>query len=432
LAVEVLPSTNTIKTGGLKMIDIEKANAYTVEQMMEARPVVTRVAKALDIIPGMHENLLLHAGPPITWERMAGPMKGAMVGALIFEGKAKGWDDAAEMLSSGKIVFEPCHDHASTGPMAGVISPSMLCYEVENKTHGNKCYGNLNEGRGKVLRMGAYSPDVISKLCWMNDVLGPTVGKALEAMGGIDLRTMLAKALHMGDDGHNRLDAASLLYTTALAPWIVKVAKDSETASEVITFLGANALSILNPVMSGCKTMADAGANVEGSTIVSVMARNGTDFGIRVSGLGDRWFTGPAGIVKALYFPGFTEKDANPDIGDSVITETAGIGGFAMAGAPAIVQFISGTPKDAINTTLDMYEITYAEHKYFTIPALDFRGTPTGVDIRKVIEKNILPRVNTGVAHKDPGIGQVGAGVVTPPMNIFEDALVAFAEKYGY
>lgn len=414
------------------MVDIDKANAYAVEQMMEARPVVTGVAKALDVIPGMHENLLLHAGPPVTWERMAGPMKGAMVGALMFEGKAQGWDDAESMLKTGKIQFAPCHHHASVGPMAGVISPSMLVYVVENKTRGNKAYSGLNEGRGKVLRMGAYSPDVLAKLTWMNEVLGPTVGAALEAMGGLDIRTLLAKALHMGDDGHNRLDAASLLYTVSLAPYITKAAKDEDTAAEVIRFLGDNALSILNPVMAACKTMADAGHNVEGSTVVTVMARNGTDFGIRVSGMGDRWFTGPAGIVKALYFPGFTEKDANPDIGDSTITETAGIGGFAMAGAPAIVTFISGTPKDAINTTLDMYEITYAEHRYFTIPTLEFRGTPTGIDIRKVIEKNMPPRVNTGVAHKDPGIGQVGAGVVSPPMNIFEDALVAFAEKYGY
>ncbi len=414
------------------MVDIEKANAYVVEQMMEARPVVTGVGKALDVIPGMHPDLLIHAGPPVTWERMAGPMKGAMVGALIFEGRAKDWDEAEGMLTSGKIQFEPCHHHSSTGPMAGVISPSMLCYVVENTTKGNKAFSNLNEGRGKVLRMGAYSPDVLAKLHWMNDVLGPTVGKALETMGGLDIRTLLAKALHMGDDGHNRLDAASLLFTTSLAPSIAKTAKDADTAAEVLRFLGENALSILNPVMAACKTMTDAGHNVEGSTVVTVMARNGTDFGIRVSGMGDRWFTGPAGVVKALYFPGYTEKDANPDIGDSTITETAGIGGFAMAGAPAIVTFISGTPKDAINTTLDMYEITTAEHKYFTIPALDFRGTPTGIDIRKVLEKNLPPRVNTGVAHKDPGVGQVGAGVVTPPMNIFEDALIAFGEKYGY
>lgn len=414
------------------MVDIDKANAAVVERMMEARPVVTGVARALDVIPGMRENLLLHAGPPVTWERMAGPMKGAMVGALMFEGKAKSWEEAEGLLTSGKVTFEPCHHHSCTGPMAGVISPSMLVYIVENKTHGNKAYSNLNEGRGKVLRMGAYSVEVLDRLRWINEVYGPLVGKALEAMGGLDLRLLLGKALHMGDDGHNRLDAASLFYTTLLAPSVVRAAPNAETAAEVIRFMGDNALTTLNQTMAGCKTMTEAGHNVEGSTIVTVMARNGTDFGIRVSGLGDQWFTGPAGHVKALYFPGFSEKDANPDIGDSTITETAGIGGFAMAAAPAIVTFISGTPKDAIDTTLDMYEITFAEHKHFTIPALDFRGTPTGIDIRKVIEKGILPRVNTGVAHKDPGVGQVGAGVVTPPASIFEEALIAFAQRYGY
>lgn len=413
------------------MIDIEKANAQTVERMMEARPVVVGVAKAIDVIPAMRKNLFLHAGPPITYDRMAGPVKGAIVGALLFEGIAKDEEEAWEIAKSGKIDFEPCHHHSAVGPMAGLISPSMLVYIVENKTHGNKAYSGLNEGRGKVLRMGAYSPEVLSRLKWMNEVLGPVLNDSFQLSGGLDIRNLVGKALHMGDDGHNRLDACSIIYTTMMAPHIVKVAKDANTASEILKFLGENALSILNPVMAACKTMTDAGHNIEGSTIVTVMARNGTDFGIRVSGLGDRWFTGPAGMVKALYFPGFTEKDANPDIGDSTITETAGIGGFAMAAAPAIVTFISGTPKDAINTTLDMYEITYGEHKYFTIPALDFRGTPTGIDIRKVVEKGMLPRVNTGVAHKDPGIGQVGAGVVTPPANIFEDALVAFAEKYN-
>lgn len=413
------------------MIDIEKANTQCVERMMEAQPVVVGVAKALDVIPGMHENLFLHAGPPITWERMAGPMKGAVIGAIMFEGRANTPEEAESLARSGKIKYEPCHHHTAVGPMAGLISPSMLVYEVENRKHGNKAYSGLNEGRGKVLRMGAYSEEVLARLRWMNDTLGPTIGAALKDLGGIDLRALLGKALYMGDDGHNRLDAASMLYTVALAPAIVRTARDSKTAAEIIKFLGDNALSILNPVMAACKTMTDAGHNVEGSTIVTVMARNGTDFGIRVSGMGDQWFTGPAQMVKALYFPGFTEKDANPDIGDSTITETAGIGGFAMAAAPAIVTFIGGVPKDAINTTLDMYEICFAEHKFFRIPALD-RGTPTGVDIRKVVEKNMLPRVNTGVAHKDPGIGQVGAGVVSPPANIFEDALVAFAEKYGY
>jgi hypothetical protein len=315
--------------------------------------------------------------------------------------------------------------------MAGVMSPSMMVYIVENITTGYKAFSGLNEGRGKVLRMGAYSDEVLNRMQWLNTVLGPAVDTALREMGGIDLRTLIAKALHMGDDGHNRLDAASLLYTNLLAPYIAKNAKDPSVSFEVIKFLGENALSILNPVMAGCKTMTMAGHNIEGSTIVTTMARNGTDWGIRVSGLGDQWFTAPSPIVKALYFAGFTEKDANPDIGDSVITETAGIGGFAMATAPALVTFIGGTPRDAINTTLDMYQITFGEHKHFTIPFLDFRGTPTGVDLRKVVETNMTPRVNTGVAHKDPGVGQVGAGVVSAPMKVFEDALVAFADKYG-
>jgi len=413
-------------------MNIEKANTEAVQRIMEARPIATTMAKAMDVVPGIHENMLLHAGPPVTWERMSGPMRGAMMGALIFEGKAKNGAEAEKMLASGKIEFSPCHEHMCTGPMAGVISPSMLVYVIENQTHGIKCFSNLNEGRGKVLRMGAYSQEVLDKLRWMETTLGPTIKAALEAVGGIDVRAILAKALHMGDDGHNRLDAASVLWTTQLAPYIAKTAKDSATAFETIKFLGENALSILNPVMAGCKSMTYAGHNVEGSTIVTIMARNGTDFGLKVSGLGDKWFTAPAPMVKALYFPGFTEADACPDIGDSVITETAGIGGFAMATAPALVTFIGGTPKDAINTTLDMYEITYAEHKYFTIPFLDFRGTPVGVDIRKVVEKQIAPRVNTGVAHKDPGVGQVGAGVVSMPMSAFEDALVAYADKYGF
>ncbi|MBM3144585.1 MAG: DUF1116 domain-containing protein [Chloroflexi bacterium] len=412
-------------------MDIEKANAEATDRMMEARPVVVGMGKAIDVVPGMREDLLMHAGPPITWARASGPMKGAITGALIYEGKAKNMAQAQKLVESGKIKLEPCHHHQSVGPMAGVTSPNMSVYILENKTHGNMSYSNLNEGYGKVLRYGAFSEEVIERFSWMENVMAPVLGKAIELSGGVDIRAMLAEALHMGDEGHNRNKAGSVLFTKALAPYIVKAANDADVASDIIKFMGDNALTILNPVMAACKAMVDVAHNIEGSTIVSVMARNGTDFGIRVSGLGDRWFTAPVGIPKGLYFPGFTEADSSGDIGDSTITETAGIGGFAMAAAPAIVTFVSGTPKDAINATLEMYEICYAEHKYFTIPPLDFRGTPTGIDIRKVVELGITPRVNTGVAHKDPGVGQVGAGLVRPELSMFEEALVAFAEKYG-
>ena len=412
-------------------MDIDKANQEATQKMIEARAMLTGLAKAINVIPGMRDNLLLHAGPPITWERASGPMRGAITGALIFEGKAKNETEAKALVESGEIELEPCHHHQAVGPMAGVTSASMSVYIIENETHGNKAFSNLNEGYGKVLRYGAFEEEVQKRLRWMEDVMAPILKGAIEASGGIDIKALLSEALHMGDEGHNRNKAGSILFLKALAPNIAKVSQDSKVTSEVLQAIGDNALSVLNPVMAACKAMADAAHGIEGSTIVTTMARNGTDFGIRVSGMGEQWFTAPAQIPKGLYFPGYKESDANPDIGDSTITETAGIGGFAMAGAPAIVTFVSGTPKDALNASLEMYEITFAEHKYFTIPPFDFRGTPTGIDLRKVIETGITPRVNTGIAHKKAGIGQIGAGLVRPPMKIFEEAFVAFAEKYG-
>ncbi len=411
-------------------MDINAANKVAVDRMMSARPILKGLAAARAVIPGMQDNLLLHAGPPIAWPRMSGPMRGAVIGALLFEGLARDEAEAVAMVERGEVEFAPCHEHSAVGPMAGVTSASMQVYVVENVTHGNRAYSNLNEGYGKVLRYGAFSPEVLKKLRWMNEVMGPVLADALDASEGLDLRSLLAEALHMGDEGHNRNKAGSLLYLKWLAPLIARVTPDNTIESDILKFLGDNALSVLNPVMAACKAMADAAHGVEGSTVVSTMARNGTDFGIRVSGLGDQWFTAPCETPQGLWFPGFTAADANPDIGDSTITETAGIGGFAMATAPAIVTFVGSTPKDALNATLEMYEITVAEHQQFTIPAFDFRGTPTGIDIRKVVETGITPRINTGIAHREAGVGQVGAGLVRPPMAIFEAALVAYAEKY--
>jgi len=412
-------------------MDIQQSNLTAVNRMMESRPILKAVVAARDAIPGMRGNLILHAGPPIGWARMSGPLRGAVIGALLFEGLAQSESQATAMAERGEVEFEPCHHHHAVGPMAGVISASMKVYVLEDATHGTRTFSNLNEGYGKVLRYGAYSEDVLKRLRWMNDTLGPVLGDALGSGSGVDMRALMAEALHMGDEGHNRNKAGSLLYLKLLAPLIARTVTDSRVEAEVLQFVGDNALSVLNPVMAACKAMSVAAHGVDGSTVVTTMARNGTDFGIRVSGLGDAWFTAPAEIPVGLWFSGFSAADANPDIGDSAITETAGVGGFAMATAPAIVTFVGGSPKDAMNATLEMYEIAVAESKYFTMPALDFRGTPTGIDIRKVVELGITPRINTGIAHKNPGVGQVGAGLVRPPMAIFEQALVAFADKYG-
>ncbi len=409
---------------------VRSANAEAIEKVLQGKPTLLGIAKALDVIPGMRENLVLHAGPPVTWERMCGPMKGAVIGALIYEGKAKNADEAVALATSGAIDFEPCHHHSCVGPMAGIITSSMPVWILENATFGNRAYATLNEGLGKVLRYGAYSEEVIDRLRWMEHRLAPILNKALLLHGPVDMRSIIVQALQMGDECHNRNRAGTSLMIRELAPHLVMLSEKKEELAKVFSFMHANDHFFLNLSMPSAKCTMDAAANIKGSTLIVAMARNGTDFGIRLSGLGNRWFTAPASMVEGLYLPGFKAEDAAPDIGDSVITETSGFGAFAMAASPAIVKFVGGSPEDAIRYTKRMYGITMAENREYRIPVLDFRGTPTGIDVRKVVESGILPVINTGIAHKEPGIGMVGAGLVKPPASCFKDALVAFADEY--
>jgi hypothetical protein len=411
--------------------NIEAANQEAASRILRGKPTLIDISTAGEAIPGMRKNMILHAGPPVSWDRMCGPIRGAVIGGLMLEGLAENRKQAQELATSGDIVFEPCHHHSSVGPMAGVVTWSMPVWAVENKTFGNRAFCTLNEGLGKVLRYGAFSDDVIARLKWMAEELAPILKKALLNRGEIDMKSLIAQALLMGDEGHNRNRAGTSLFIRELAPHLVLLDEDREKISKVLTFLHENDHFFLNLSMPSCKCTVDAAANIEGSSVIVTMARNGTDFGIRVSGLDDQWFTGPASLVDGLYLPGFSAEDAAPDIGDSTITETGGIGGFAMAAAPAIVKFVGGNAKDAINITEQMYEITVTENDSYLIPALDFRGTPTAIDLIRAVETGILPAINTGIAHKDPGIGMVGAGLVKPPEKCFEDSLEAFVNKYG-
>jgi hypothetical protein len=411
--------------------EVEAANRTALARLMAAEPVLIDVRPAVEVVPGMTRDTVLHAGPPITWERMSGPLRGAVVGALLYEGLADTPGSAERLAATGAVRFDPCHHRGAVGPMAGIITASMPVMVVENRVHGNRAYSTLNEGLGKVLRYGANSPDVIERLEWMAASLGPALGAAARASGGIDARALMAQALQMGDECHNRNRAASALLIKALAPHLAGLGLPGAELARVFAFAGGNEHFFLNLAMAASKAAIDAAHGVAGSSLVTAMARNGTEFGIRVSGLGDRWFTGPAETPVGLFFPGFTAADANPDLGDSAITETAGIGGFAMAGAPAIVQFVGGTPADARRATQLMYEITCGESQVFRLPALDFRGTPTGIDVRLVVQTGILPQITTGMAHRRAGVGQVGAGVVHPPMACFEAALRALADAYA-
>jgi hypothetical protein len=238
----------------------------------------------------------------------------------------------------------------------------------------------------------------------------------------------MAQALQMGDELHNRHIAATSLLFKTLAPALIRALDDGERAAAALDPIAANNYFFLNLAMAACKAMLDSAHDIPYSTVVVTMARNGVDFGIQVAGTGDRWFTGPAAVPDGVYLPGFTEADAAGDIGDSAITETAGLGGFAMGGAPAVVKVVGGTPDDALNFTRSMHTITLAQNPNWTMPALGFAGTPTGIDVRKVLDTNTLPIINTGIAHKEAGVGQVGAGLVRPPLVCFTEALKAFAE----
>jgi hypothetical protein len=405
---------------------VEAANRTAHERFLSAQPVLVGVDSARNAIPNLGERTLLHAGPPIEWSRMCGPMQGAVIGAILLESWAENHDAARKLAGSGEIKFAPCHHYGAVGPMSGVISPSMPVWIVKNKDRGNVSFSNLNEGLGKVLRFGANDDTVLERLKWMAAVLAPAMNAAVNQLGGIELRPIIAQALHMGDECHNRNAAASSLLFKRLAPALLKTDLPQSDISSALEFVAGNDHFFLNISMACCKSMLDAAHDVEHSTLVTAMARNGVDFGIRVSGMGDSWFTAPAPMVDGLFFPGYSQADAAPDLGDSAITETAGIGGFAMGAAPAIVQFVGGTPQDAIAYTREMFHITMGVNGGFTLPPLNFDASPAGIDVRKVVDTGIAPVINTGIAHKDAGVGQVGAGITRAPLECFEQAITAF------
>ena len=418
-----------------------EANRTALERVLASGAVLVDVRPASEAL-GLAPGTFLHAGPPIGWDRASGPLRGALVGAMLLEGLADDADEAERLLAAGAlrdgsaITLDPCHHHSAVGPMAGVVSPSMWVFELRDPSNGRTAFCTLNEGLGKVLRYGAFGPEVVERLRWMSSVLGPLLQQAVRRRvgseaGPVDVRAIVAQMLQMGDEGHNRNRAGTMMLVRELVPELLELGADPRQVAEVVRFCNGNDHFFLNLVMPACKLALDAGRDVPGSTLVVAMARNGTDFGVQVSGTGDRWFTAPALVPEGLFLGSYGPDDANPDIGDSAITETAGIGGFAMAAAPAIVAFVGGDSGTAVRTTRRMYEITLGEHPAFQIASMGFRGTPVGIDVTAVVRTGVLPQINTGMAGKVAGTGQVGAGLVTPPAECFTAALRALAEAAG-
>lgn len=414
--------------------DIDAANREVIAKIVASQPVMIDNVRAKEVIPEMAEGkVILHAGPPIEYKNMPDPVQGSCVGAVLFEEWADNEEDARKLLASGEIKLIPCHHVNAVGPMGGITSPNMPVFVVENRTDGNRAYCTMNEGIGKVLRFGAYSEEVVNRLRWMRDILGPTLGKAIRELGGIDVNPLMAKALAMGDEFHQRNIAASLSFLKEVAPVITTLDMDEKDRYDVIRFLSDTDQFFLNIMMATGKAVMDAARTIQKGTIVTAMCRNGVEFGIRIAGMGDEWFTGPVNTPKGLYFTGYDEEDACPDMGDSAITETFGVGGMAMIAAPAVTRFVgAGGYEDALRTSNDMMEICIDRNPNFIIPNWNFQGICLGIDARLVVEKGITPVINTGIAHKIAGFGQVGAGTVHPPIECFEKAIAAYAKKLGF
>ena len=410
---------------------IDEANQAALSKLQNAEPVLVDVVPASQAMPQLGEGVVLHAGPPIQWQAMSNPMKGAIIGALRYEKWAGTEEEAESMAAGGSISLHPAHHFDAVGPMTGIITPSMPVFVVENRAAGNRAYCTINEGLGRVLRFGANDDSVIDRLRWIESKLAPALGDAVKRAGSIELRPLMAQALAMGDEMHQRNVAATSLFFRAMVPYLVRASSENSALEEISGFLAGNDQFFLNLAMASAKATMDAAGSVEGSTMVYAMTRNGTDFGIRVAALGDRWFTTPALMPEGLYFPGFDSGDANPDMGDSAILETLGLGAFAMAGSPAVVGFVgAGTYRDALNYTQEMGEITLGYHAHLAIPNLDYQGVPCGIDLRKVVETGIAPAINTGIAHREAGVGQVGAGIVRAPLECFHQALEALVSYF--
>lgn len=411
---------------------IDTANQQALERIFSSRPFLVDVRPAHELLPQLDERSVLHAGPPLNLETMCGPLHGAILGVLQYEGWATDEAAAQSLLETGEICFSPCHSCRAVGPMTGLITPSMPLMVIENREYGNQAYTTLNEGLGKVLRFGANDASVLKRLHWLQQVAAPALQTALQRTDGLDLRVIMAQALLMGDEMHQRNVAATSLLVRALMPHLVRAAQASDDLGEITDYLTGNDQFFLNVAMAAAKATMDAAAGIPGCTLVTAMARNGTDFGVRIGALGERWFTAPVQMPKGLYFPGFSAQDANPDIGDSAIVEALGLGAFAMAASPAVANFVGvGGMAQARRYTEEMLEITAGRSPHLLLPALEGLGVPTGIDVRRVVETGIVPWINTGIAHRKAGVGQIGAGVAQAPLDCFVQALEAFAEAWN-
>jgi hypothetical protein len=409
----------------------EQANRLAAERITDADPVLVDLRPAIEVVPGMTAETILTSGAPMAWERYTGGQRRAVIGGALFEGLAADAEEADAKLRDGRIRLGACHDLGCVGSLAGIYTASMPVFVVENRAHGNVAFCNSFEGASrKRLNYGVYDADVHASLLFLQDVAAPVLAEALRATdGGIPLAPIIRRALNMGDELHSRNAAATLLLTRELFGALLAMSGRRTETREVVEYMVGNDYFFLRLSMAASKAAADAARDVAGSSVVTAMTFSCQEFAIRVSGLGDEWFRCGLPAVEAKLFDGHTADEIEFMGGESIINETVGLGGFAQAAAFPLQDYQGGSPDNMVANTLAMYDITVAEHPAYRIPALSFRGTPTGIDIHRVAATRTRPIMDVGVAGRDGG--QIGAGLMRAPIECFDTAVDAFAERYG-
>ncbi len=409
----------------------EAANHMAFSRMVEANPILLDVRPAINVLPGLSRDTILTSGPPIGWAGYTGGQRDAIIGGAQFEGLAKDRTDAIAKLDRGEIKVAGCHDYGCVGSLAGIYTASMPVFVVENNAAGNIAFCNMYEGSNpRRLNYGVYDEGVHERLLFVQNEVVPVIADAVRHAGGVPLKPIMKRALTMGDELHSRNAAAALIFLRELVPSFLALASSgAERITRAVKAVTDDQYFFLRLSMAAAKATADAARNIERSSVVTAMVFNCKGFAIRVSGLGDTWFNGPYPSVQAKLFEGHNEDEITWMGGESIITETIGLGGFAQAGAPALQNYQGGSYEPMIARNKELYQIVVGENPSLLIPAFGFRGTPTGIDIFKVLETKVLPTMDIGIAGRDGG--QIGAGIVRAPIACFEAAAEAYNKRYA-
>jgi hypothetical protein len=393
-------------------------NALALDRIIRTEPVLTGLARASDALK-LTQHELGHAGPPFeSTAAIPRMMLNALAGAAVHERWAGDIAQARTMIFEGSIRLRANHDLGTVSPMAGIVRPNQMLLRVENRAGSGITYATLAESGRQALRFGVYDEAVAAGLRWLDDTLAPALARALPK-AGLPVLPLVADGVALGDDVHQRNIGGMMAFIRAMP----------ELDAACRAWLFANPQHFLNYAMASAKLALDQADGVVGSSIVTAIARNGVDCGIRVAGAGKQWFTAPAVIPVGGFFPPFTWRDAQADLGDSSIVEAYGLGGAIAHASPEIARTMGRDWDEAIEAGRAARKFFIGRHPLIAPALCGNEGAGLGLDAARVVRAQRPLRIHTGIGHSDGQTGWVGVGVAEAPVACFAAAIAALGMR---